>query len=302
MLRAIERFRPDLLAAGYELEVPHVVQVLSEEELLRIVPGVDGWIIGDDPATEKVFVAGRGGCLRAAVKWGVGVDNVDVEAARRLGIRITNTPGMFGAEVADVAMGYVIALARETFAVDRGVKDGGWPKPAGVSLAGKTVALLGFGDIGRQTAKRLIASDMRVRVYDPVLSVGTAPADVTLGVWPEHLEEADFLVVTCALNGATRHLVNAEAFGRCRDGLRLVNVSRGPIVDEASLVAALQSNRVHSAALEVFEEEPLPQRSQLRAFGDRCIFGSHNASNTREAVERASREAVRLLLGFLDGS
>jgi D-3-phosphoglycerate dehydrogenase len=116
MLRAIDRFRGRFAELGHELTTPNVSQVLPESELIELVPQFDGWIIGDDPATAAVFEAGKAGNLKAAVKWGVGVDNVDFAACKRLGIPITNTPGMFGREVADMAMGYVIALARELFA------------------------------------------------------------------------------------------------------------------------------------------------------------------------------------------
>lgn len=224
---------------------------------------------------------------------------MDFAACRRLGLPVSNTPGMFGREVADMAMGYVVALARQTMAVDRAVKAGGWPKPPGMSLAGKTVALVGFGDIGRNTAKRLLAAEMKVVAYDPFFKPVAGMEAVECAAWPERLGEADFVVLTCALTRENRHLLNAEALGRCRPGVRVVNVARGPLIDEAALAAALQSGVVHSVALDVFEEEPLPRESPLRALGDRCIFGSHNGSNTVEAVERTSWKAMELLAGFL---
>ena len=122
---------------GLELVPAVVTQTLSETELIELLPQFDGWIIGDDPATQQVFEAGLRGSLKAAVKWGIGVDNVDFRACEALGIPITNTPGMFGGEVADVAVGYVIALARHTVEIDRSVREGSWPKPRGLSLAGR---------------------------------------------------------------------------------------------------------------------------------------------------------------------
>lgn len=137
MLRMIDEFRPLFLAKGIELTTPNVVQTLSVDELKQLVPQHDGWIIGDDPATRDVFTAGKAGNLKAAVKWGIGVDNVDFAACKELDIPIINTPNMFGGEVADIAVGYVIGLARETFLIDRGVRKGEWLKPAGISLSGK---------------------------------------------------------------------------------------------------------------------------------------------------------------------
>jgi D-3-phosphoglycerate dehydrogenase len=137
---------------------------------------------------------------------------------------------------------------------------------------------------------------MAVSVYDP--GVTTVEAGCDLRTWPEGVEDADFLVITCALTPATRHLVNAGLLARCKRGVRLVNVSRGAIVDERGLAAALEDGHVHSAALDVFETEPLPAGSPLRGH-ERCVFGSHNASNTAQAVARVSRRAIDILTGLL---
>ncbi len=284
---------------GIELTCPHVTQTLSEQRLMELVPSHDGWIIGDDPATWSVFEAGRRGRLKAAVKWGVGVDNVDFAACREFGIKIVNTPGMFGAEVADVALGYVIALARETFDIDRRVRAGEWPKNRGISLAGKTVGLIGYGDIGRNTAMRLSAVEMRVLVFDPVCAqIPEEGAGLELAVWPQRVGECDFLVFTCQLNESTRHMLDADVFAQCKDSVRVVNVARGPIIEQEALVQSLRSGKTHSVALDVFEREPLSMESPLRSF-PLCIFGSHNASNTAEAVIRTNHQAIDCMFEFL---
>ena len=299
MLGMIDSFRYLFEEQGIELSAPNVVQTLSVEELKKIVPQHDGWIIGDDPATREVFEAGKAGNLKAAVKWGIGVDNVDFDACKELHIPIINTPDMFGREVADVAMGYVIALARETYEIDRAVRNSDWIKPRGISLSGKTVALVGFGDIGQSTAKRLLASDMKVIAYDPYADQNSDLPEVEREIWPNRIEEADFIVVTCALTQSSYHMVNANVFKMAKDGVRVINVGRGPIIDELSLEDALKSGKVYSAALDVFEVEPLPVDSYLRTH-PHCIFGSHNASNTADAVERTSHIAIGKLFNFLN--
>ena len=299
MLGMIDSFRHVFEEKGIELSTPNVVQTLSVEDLKEIVPQHDGWIIGDDPATREVFEAGKTGNLKAAGKWGIGVGNVDFDACKDLNIPIINTPDMFGREVADVAMGYVIALARETFEVDRAVRDGEWIKPRGISLSGKKVALVGFGDIGQSTAKRLLALDMDVIAYDPFADNNPNLPEVEREVWPTRVEEADFIVVTCSLTKSSFHMVNADVFKQAKDGVRVVNVGRGPIIDETSLEDALKSGKVYSAALDVFEVEPLPMDSYLRTH-PHCIFGSHNASNTADAVERTSHIAIDKLFNFLN--
>jgi D-3-phosphoglycerate dehydrogenase len=299
MLRMIEEFRPVFREKGIELITPEVVQTLTQEELVELLPQTDGWIIGDDPATERVFKAGKAGRLRAVVKWGVGVDNVDFDACKKLGIPVSNTPQMFGEEVGSLAAHYLIGLARETFLIDRGVRAGKWLKPAGISLSGRTVALIGFGDIGKATAKFLFAFDMKLNVYDPFAK--TTSEDLgkyAFHVFPEKLEEADFVVVTCALTPQTEHLLNASSISKMKTGVRIVNVSRGGIIDEQSLIEGLKSGKIHSAALDVFESEPLPYDSPLRDF-ECCIFGTHNGSNTSDAVRRASQQAMKLMFSFL---
>lgn len=298
MLGMIDEFIPEAARHGFELVPVKVTQTLSEDELMDLLPEYDGWIIGDDPATRRVFEAGKAGKLKAAVKWGIGVDNVDFAACKDLGIPIINTPNMFGGEVADVAVGYVIGLARQLFLIDRGIRNGEWPKPAGMSLTGKHVALVGFGDIGRSVAKRLSAFDMPIVAYDPGIEGHAGIPGVERAQWPQRLEEADFIVFTCALNAHNRHMLDADTLAECRPGVQIINVARGPLIDEQALIAALQSGHVASAALDVFEAEPLPAASPLRIL-PQCIFGSHNGSNTREAVRRASHEAINRIFEFL---
>jgi D-3-phosphoglycerate dehydrogenase / 2-oxoglutarate reductase len=297
MLGMMDFFHPLIRDRNGEAYCPDVIQTLSIMELVELVPKFDGWIIGDDPATAEVFEAGRAGNLRAAVKWGIGVDNVDFSACERLGIPIANTPDMFGAEVADVALGYVIGLSRDTYLIDRGVRNGNWPKPRGISLKGRRAGVIGYGDIGRHTVERLQAIGMDVVTWDPAF-MGDTTVPVPVLCWPDGIEHCDVLVFTCALTPSSYRMLNGDTLTRTKRGVRVVNVARGPLIDEAALVEALGSGQVNSAALDVMEEEPLPADSSLRAF-ERCIFGSHNGSNTVEAVVATSRLAIDKLFTFL---
>lgn len=301
MLGQFDRFVEYAAERGMKMHRANVTQTLSEDELCALLPDYDGWIIGDDPATRRVFETARQGRLRAAVKWGIGVDNVDFAACKDLGIPIINTPMMFGAEVADIATAYVIGLARELFLIDRGVRAGGWPKPAGISLSGRRVGVVGLGDIGRNVVSRLQALGMAVVGYDPGVDGDVGLPALERAAWPEAVEGLDFLVFTCALNKHNFHMLDAAVLARCKPGVRIVNVARGPLIDEAALINALKTGHVYSAALDVFEIEPLPTESPLRDM-TRCIFGSHNGSNTVDAVIRASHEAIEKLAELQDGS
>lgn len=291
MLGMIESFRSAFAEKGLECVPAQMTQVKTVEELIKEIPLYDGWIIGDDPATRDVVAAGVKGRLKAAVKWGVGVDNVDFAAFKDFGVPVENTPGVFGGEVADLALAYALGLARESYRIDREIREKNlWPKPAGVSMSGKTVAIVGFGDIGRQTARRILACGCKVIAYDPFFKP-VEGLEVERAEWPARIGEADFLIFTCPLNNETRGMFNEALLSKLKNGVRVVNVGRGPVISEAALLKGLESGVVHSAALDVFEVEPLAPASPLRRF-DRCIFGSHNGSNTVDAVKRVSLLAI----------
>ncbi len=285
------------LAEQFNLEAicADVVQTLTEQELSEVLPTCDGWIAGDDPGTRRVLTAGRSGSLSAVIKWGVGVDNIDQVAAADLGLGFANTPGMFNHEVADLAYGYLINLVRHIRSIDQSVRSGGWIKPQGTSLHGKTAGVVGLGNIGQEIIRRLNVSGVSVIGYDPYAK---PHENYEIAEWPARLEECDFLLLCCALTEDNRHLINEQALSAAKEGLYLVNVSRGPLVDQAALLAALQSGRIAGAALDVFEQEPPATDDPLLRF-DNCVFGSHNASNTREAVRATNARAMELLHGLL---
>jgi D-3-phosphoglycerate dehydrogenase len=197
-------------------------------------------------------------------------------------------------------MGYVVLLARGLHTIDRDVRAGGWLKIEGSTLSDATLAVVGFGSIGRAVARRAAAFGMTVEAFDPL---PTSRADMSmLGVRPMELdalfERADYVVLCCPLTPETYHLVDRRRLALMRSTARLVNVARGPLVDEAALVEALRGGRLRGAALDVFEVEPLPLSSPLREF-DSVILGSHNGSNTAEGVRRTSRLAFDNLIAGL---
>jgi D-3-phosphoglycerate dehydrogenase len=293
--RSLAEHRARLDERGARLLTPPVVQQLTEAD----VPEIDGVVAGDDELSRTVLEhAPR---LRIISKWGIGIDAIDLDAARELGIRVTNTPGVFGDEVADVALGYLLMLARQLHVIDRGVRSGGWPKPVGTSLAGRTLGVVGLGDIGLAVGRRGLAVGMRVIGVetDPDRAAAAAAAGIGVGDLDTTLREADVVSLNCPLTPATWHILNAERIGSMRPGAWIVNTARGPLIDEAALVAALESGHIAAAALDVFEVEPLPADSRLRTM-DQVILGSHNGSNTAEAVHRTSVRAIDNLIRGLD--
>ncbi|MEJ2767037.1 phosphoglycerate dehydrogenase [Photobacterium sp. MCCC 1A19761] len=300
MLGMFNEFLEPASKLGLELVAAETTQVLCEDELMSLLPDFDGWIIGDDPATKKVFESGIKGKLKAAVKWGIGVDNVDFSACKELGIPIINTPNMFGGEVADVGMSMLLALARQTHFIDREIRQNyAWPKPAGMSVSGKHIGVVGFGDIGESFVKRLSGFGVTATVYDPGVDGDKGYSFVERKAFPYGIEKCDFLIFTCALNEHNRHMLNSDVISRMKRGAMVINVARGPLIDEPALISALQCGHIAAAGLDVFEEEPLSDVSPLRKM-PQCIFGSHNGSNTKEGVRRATYKALEEMARFLN--
>lgn len=314
MIKQIKKFENLFKEYNLNYFCPDFVQVLSVEELIKLVPDYDGWIIGDDPAVSSVFEAGVRGKLKAAVKWGVGTDNVDFEACKRLNIPITNIPNVFGEEVSDVAIGMLLNLTRKLHEIDAKTKEGGWYKPVGISLSDKKVCLVGFGDIGRSTARKLLAFNLNVYVSDPGFEkvngkirckynenivVSEQLQNVIITDLDNALNDCDFIIVTCALNKHTHHLIHRENIAKTKKGVKIINVARGAIVKEADVVELLKEGFVSAVGFDVFEVEPLPKESKLRDFPQN-FYGSHNGSNTIEGVDKTSIIAINKINEFLN--
>ncbi len=299
LIRDLDRYRPAFERSGVELVVPDIPgQHLEGDALIAALEGCVGVIAGDDRLTRDVLAA----CpeLVTISKWGIGIDGIDLAAAAELGITVTNTPGVFDDEVADVAMAYVTMLARGLHVIDRGVHRGEWPKPAGRSLRGRTLGIVGLGGIGRALAVRARAAGMEVVGTDP--SAPSCEQARTLGVHVAALDEllplSEFLSINCPLNEATYHLIDAAAVDRLPPGAMLINTGRGAVVSTAAVVAGLESGRLAGVALDVMEDEPPPPDSPLRGRDD-VVFGSHNASNTLDASLRVHVMAIENLAASL---
>lgn len=294
--RHLERYADTFERHGIEVVAPAVEQQMREAELLPIIGGFDGVIAGDDEFTSRVLEAGRPR-LRIVSKWGIGVDGIDREAARRLGIEVTNTPDAFADEVADVVLGYLVLLTRRLHLMDRSVREGGWSKPQGTSLRGKRLGVVGVGSIGRAVVRRGQAIGMEVSGTD----IGEIGEDFRreTGLAQKSLEDllgsSDFVSLNCPLTPQTRHLIDRAALAHMQPGSFLINTGRGQLVDEVALVEALASGHLAGAALDVFEREPLAASSPLLGF-EGVVLGTHNASNTLEAVLRVNELSIENLL------
>lgn len=296
MLTDRERFVALLEQLGFEVIVPEVDERLDEGALLEYAGRFQGTICGDDQYTRKVLEA----CspqLEVISKWGTGIDSIDQEACAQLGIMIGNTPNAFTLPVADSVLGYILAFARKQPWLDQAVKAGVWKKIPGHSLSECTLGVIGVGNVGKAVLRRADAFGMTllgndIREVEPDF---LAEHRVKMMGLDDLLAAADYVSVNCDLNPTSRNLLGEEAFHRMKKTAVVINTARGPIIRQDELVEALQSGSIAGAALDVFQEEPLPEFSPLREL-DNVLLAPHNANSSPAAWERVHRNTLKNLL------
>lgn len=294
----VDRFREVFAEADIELVVPPVQERLSEQELLKLVCDVDGAICGDDQFTERVLEAAPR--LKVISKWGTGVDSIDRQAAARLGIAVCNTPNAFTEPVADTVLGYILCFARRLPWMNHDMRRNLWVKRLSVSLRECTLGIIGVGNIGKAVARRAAVFGMRLLGNDIVTICPEWLAEVGMHAVSkeELLRRADFVSLNCDLNPTSYHLISRPELGLMKPTACLINTARGPIIDEPALVLALQQKQIAGAALDVFEREPLPAGSPLRAM-ENVLLAPHNANSSPVAWEQVHQNTVRQLLEHL---
>ena len=242
--------------------------------------------------------------LRIVARHGVGYDSVDVAAMTRAGVLVTNTPTSMPRPVATTALTFVLALAGKLFLKDRLTRSGRWHERMdhmGMGLTGRTLGVIGAGRIGQEILRMARTFDLKLLAADPVVNdielayVGARKVDLaTL------LNESDFVVVCCLLNERTRHLIGARELSQMRPGAYFINVTRGPIVDEPALIAALSERRIAGAALDVFEQEPVDPANPLLAM-DNVIVTPHALCWTDECFHNMASTGLASIVDALSG-
>lgn len=280
---------------------PH--QCRTEEEAAAALAGAHVALVQFAPVRRLALAALAPGAT--VVRYGVGVDNIDLAAARELGVRVAYVPDYCVDEVADHTAAMLLALLRKLPALERELRGGGWAGIAAARpmppLGRATVGFLGLGRIGRAVRERLRPFGCRALVHDPALDAGGAERlGVELADLDRVLAEADAITLHLPLHAATRHLINAERLARMRPGAVLVNTARGGLIDPAALCAALAGGRLGGAALDVFEVEPLPADSPLRD-APNLLLTPHMSWYSDDAIVRlqrlAAEEAARAIRG-----
>jgi D-3-phosphoglycerate dehydrogenase len=286
--------------AGYGLPA-EVRTGLSEDELVAAVGDFDALLVRSATRiTARVLAAAPR--LRVVGRAGVGVDNVDCEAASRRGVLVTNAPAGNTTTTAELAIALLCALARHVPRADRAVRAGQWKKKSGLmgtEIADKTLGVIGLGRIGRVVAERGKGLAMHVIAHDPFLTGHKSPVEgVELVAFETLLERSDFVSLHVPLTDDTRHLLDARALARLKPGARVINCARGGLIDETALCAALEEGRVRGAALDVFESEPPPADHPLLARED-VILTPHLGASSDEAQRNVAVDIAREVCEFL---
>ena len=272
---------------------------ISAADLLIVISDYDALIVrGRTKVTASVLQAGSR--LKVVGRAGVGVDNIDLEAAKARGVTVVNAPLSTTLAVTELAFGLLLSLAREIPRADAAMKQGKWIKKEleGIELNGKTLGIIGFGRIGMEVGRRAAAFGMNVLAYDPLIE---ADEIKRRGAEPLALDElyasSDFISLHLPLSVQTRDMVGALAFSQMKDGVRIVSAARGGIIDEKALLAALNSGKVAGAALDVFAEEP-PGKSEA-VLHPRVIATPHVGAQSAEAQSRAGDDIADEVLNAL---
>lgn len=283
-----------------------VLNSTSEDVIAEATRDADVIMVVYAKITRKIIESAAK--LKGIVRYGIGVDNIDLKAATEKGIMVANIPDYGIKSVADHTMMLILALARRVTAWDRYTRElkyiGRWTNPPmnliGIELADKILGIVGLGRIGREVAKRAKAFDMKIIAYDPYIPKDTVLEDVTLLELDDLLRQSDFVTIHCPLTNETHHLINEDRLKLMKRTAFIINTARGPIIDEKALYKALKDRWIAGAALDVFEHEPPPSDNLLLKL-DNVILTPHVAWFTEEALRRleftACEEAIRILKG-----
>ena len=298
MIAQIKKYHSLFSKYKMQFEFPEIKQTLNKKKLIKMLPDYDGWIAGDDETNYEILNTAKQGNLKAIIKWGVGTDNFDLSIVKKLGIKFSNIPNVFGNEVANVAISYLLGLATNTFFIDRKIRQQKWPKPSGMVLNNKILGVVGFGDIGKNICKRAPAFGLKVLVWDKYKKKLKNTKINFIKKWPYKIDKCDFVIIACSLNKENYRFFNKTILNKMKVGSYLINVSRGDLVEEKDLIENMKKKIIKGFASDVFNKEPIQNNSYFKK-NDNCILGSHNSSNVIEKVDEVSILAIKKLSFFL---
>lgn len=290
--KAVEKIK----SAGITVDVK---TEMKPDELIKTISGYDVCVVRSATKITKDVITAAKSSLKLIIRGGVGVDNIDVEAAKAAGMEVKNTPGASSASVAELALAHIFALYRYIPRATSGIKNGKWEKKdlKGKELSGKTISIIGFGRIGSELAKRSHALGMKVQAYD-VVEIKPPFAEVTvLKDLDMAISTADIISLHMPMTEKTKNLFGKEMISKMKKGSVLINCARGGIIDEAALAEALKSGHLFGAGLDVYADEPVKPGNPLLAL-DNVSLTPHIGALTAEAQKRVGGEVADIIIEY----
>lgn len=274
----------------------------TEEDLIRDVKDCDAILLRTAPVTRRVLE--KGSRLKVVARHGSGYNNVDLKAAEELGIWVTNAPDSTTKTVGEFVLGALLAIAKKTFLMNKKMAEGDFfykNTHKGIDAEGKTLAVIGFGRIGREVARKAYAAlNMKILAYDPYIQRDCLPEYVEMTDFDTALEKADFVTLHMPLTAKNHKMIGKREFDKMKSGVCFLNCARGEIVDEEALIAALQSKHIGAAFLDVLNEEP-PRLDNPLFHMENVILTPHMASNTEECMTLMAVQAASQIHCVLSG-
>jgi D-3-phosphoglycerate dehydrogenase len=270
---------------------------LEENEIIDLLPEVEGYIAGLDHITAKV-VRCAPSSLKVISRYGSGLDRVDLKAAGKRGIVVTNTPHANAEAVADLTFGLILGVARGIPFLDREVRRGKWPRQIGCELYRKRLGIIGLGMIGKKVALRAAGFSMRIMAYDPLIDEGFAKQNgIEVVTLPKLFRDSDLITLHLPLDDRTRHLIDSKRIAAMKDGVMIINTARFELFKEDDILAGLKSGKIGGIGLDVYGEEP-PRNLPFSGF-DNVVYTPHCGAHTTEAIARMAQAAVDNLIAVL---
>jgi D-3-phosphoglycerate dehydrogenase len=291
----------ELVKSIANIERNHHGRTMNEKELLKIIKDIDGIIVGTDNITSEIIKSGRN--LKIIAKHGIGLDNIDLKAATENSIVVTYTPHANAESVTDLTIGLILSIARHIPMAHSSTKQGRWERPKflGTEVYGKTLGIIGLGEIGYRVAKRVRGFDMRILAYDPYVSQEKAnEVSAKLVDLETLLKESNFVTLHAPLTDKTRGMIGKKELSLMKKTAYLINTARGALVDEKALYEALKNKEIAGAAVDVYSEEPPSTDFPLFKL-DNVVVTPHIAAYTKEAISRMDQIVAEDIVRFFCG-
>ena len=290
-----KRLRKLFINSNFNIKVVKTTQSLKEKDLLKLVENIDGILCGDDEINEKVLK--KANKLKVLSKWGTGIDSIDLEACKKLNIKVYNTPGAFTESVATQALALILNFNRKILQNHNNIQKGIWNKLEGLTLVKKNIGIIGLGNIGLRIAELLVPFNSKVFGNDikKISKKKLKKFKISFKSKNFIYQKSDIIILATDLNDTTKHLINSKLSKLIKSKPLIINIARGPIIEEKALIFLLQKKIIKGACLDVFEYEPLTKRSKLTKFNN-VILTSHNAFNTKDEVNKVHLNTYKNLI------